>query len=89
MPKHNLRSVLLLLAAAAVVLPVTICVLVGLGRLLGSMGDTAGGLVLDRIGLALGIAWILDLVFLVMWLAIQRLLEPGGATEKDEGPRDE
>jgi hypothetical protein len=67
-------------------LPITICVLVGLGRLLGSMGDAAGSMVLDRIGLALGIGWILDLVFLVLWLAIQRLLEPGDPPETGEEP---
>ncbi len=87
MTGKNLKHVvLLLLVAAAVMLPITICVLVGLGRLLGSMGDAAGSLVLDRIGLALGIAWVLDLVFLVLLLAIQRLLEPGGPPERGEEP---
>jgi hypothetical protein len=80
--KNLKHAVLLPLVAAAVMLPITICVLVGLGRLLGSMGDAAGSLVLDRIGLALGIAWVLDLVFLVLWLAIQRLLEPGDPPEE-------
>jgi hypothetical protein len=83
----NVRPVVLLwLVAAAVMLPITICVLVGLGRLLGGMGDAAGSLVLERIGLALGIAWVLDLVFLVLWLAIQRLLECGGPPETGEEP---
>jgi len=83
----NLQPVvLLLLVAAAVMLPIAICALVGLGRLLGGMGDAAGSLVLDRIGLALGIAWVLDLVFLVLWLAIQRLLEPGDPPETPEEP---
>jgi hypothetical protein len=78
----NLKHVvLLLLVAAAVTLPITICVLLGFGKLLGGMGDVAGSLVLERIGLALGIAWILDLVFLVLWLAVQRLLEPGDPPE--------
>ena len=87
MTYQNLKhGVLLLLVAAAGMLPVTICVLVGLGRLLGGMGDAAGSLVLDRIGLALAVAWILDLVFLVLWLAIQRLLEPGDPPETGEGP---
>jgi len=72
--------------AAAVMLPIAICVLVGLGRLLGSMGDASGSLVLDRIGLALGIAWVLDLVFLVLGLAILRLLEGGDPPETGEGP---
>jgi NhaP-type Na+/H+ and K+/H+ antiporter len=74
--------VLLPLLAAAVMLPIAVCVLVGLGRLLGGMGDAAGSLVLERIGLALGIAWILDLVFLLLWLAIQRLLESGDPPEE-------
>ena len=79
----NLKPVvLLLLVAAAVMLPIAICVLVGLGRLLGRMGNAPGSLVLDRIGLALAVAWVLDLVFLVLWLAIQRLLEPGEPPEE-------
>jgi hypothetical protein len=84
--KNLKHAVLLPLVAAAVMLPITICVLVGLGRLLCSMGDATGSLVLDRIGLALAVAWVLDLVFLVLWLAIQRLLEPGGPPETPERP---
>ncbi len=84
--KNLQHVVLLLLAAVAAMLPIAICVLAGLGRLLCSMGDAAGSRVLDRIGLALGIAWVLDLVFLVLWLAIQRLLEPGDGPGTPEEP---
>jgi hypothetical protein len=54
-------------------LPMAIIVVLGVGYLLSAMGDASGGIVLDRIGLALGILWILDLIVLVIALATQSL----------------
>jgi hypothetical protein len=61
------------LIAGVLLLPMAIIVVLGVGYLLSAMGDASGGIVLDRIGLALGILWILDLIVLVVALATQSL----------------
>ena len=67
------QRVLLLLIAVAVVLPIGICVMLALGRLLGAMGDASGGIVLDWIALACGVAWVLDLICLILVQGINSL----------------
>lgn len=66
-------STVLLLLVGALMLPVAISILFGLGRLLSAMGDTAGGSVLGWIALAAGILWSLDLIGLVLVQAINSL----------------
>lgn len=66
-------SAVLLLLVGALMLPVAISILFGLGRLLSAMGDTAGGSVLGWIALAAGILWSLDLIGLVLVQAINSL----------------
>lgn len=66
-------SVVLLLLVGALMLPVAISILFGLGRLLTAMGDAAGGTVLGWIALGAGVLWILDLVCLVLVQAINSL----------------
>jgi hypothetical protein len=58
------------LVIGALALPVVISVLLGVGRLLGAMGDAAGAVVLDYVALAGGIVWIVFLVCLVVVLGI-------------------
>jgi hypothetical protein len=64
------------LVTAACVLPVAIVVVVAVGRLLGAMQDAAGAAALDRIALALGIVWVIDLVCLVLAQSINSLGPP-------------
>lgn len=66
-------SVVLLLLVGALMLPVAISILFGLGRLLAAMGDAIGGTVLGWIALAAGILWSLDLICLVVVQAINSL----------------
>jgi hypothetical protein len=68
--------IVLLLTAVAVLLPVALCVVLGVAALLAQMGDAAGGAVLYRIALAGGILWGIDLIFLVLALAIGSLRGP-------------
>jgi hypothetical protein len=70
------RSVLIALVAAALLLPVAICVVVGVSGLLAAMGDAAGGAVLQRIALGCGILWGVNLVALVVVLAIGAIRGP-------------
>ncbi len=70
------------LVAAAVLLPITICVVVGVAALLEGMGDQCGGTVLLRIALAAGILWIVNLICLVLVLALGALRGP----DERDGP---
>jgi hypothetical protein len=61
----------------ALVVPIAICVIVALGRLLAAMGDVPAAVAtLDWVAAALGILWVLDLICLVLALAIESLREP-------------
>ena len=68
-----LRHALAGLLAVALVLPIAELVMQGLARLLAAMGDNAGAVVLDRISLAGGIVWTIDLIALLLVLAIRAL----------------
>ncbi len=75
------RRVILLLIAAALVLPTVICVVLAVGSVLTAMGDTSGWVVLRRIALAGGILWAIDLICLLVVLAL-------GALTDDQEPQD-
>ena len=47
---------------ATLVLPVLLAVVLGLGGLLGQLGDAAGAVVCGRIGLVVGVAWLTAIV---------------------------
>ena len=70
------HRLVLALIVATILLPIALCVVLGVAALLIAMGDSAGGLVLDRIALAGGIVWIIDLICLVLVLAIGTLRGP-------------
>ncbi len=69
------------LVAGAILLPISICVVLGVAWLLEAMGDPSGGAVLRRIALAGGVAWIIDLIVLLLALAVSNL---HGVDERDE-----
>ena len=69
------------LILAGVLLPITLCVILGVAALLAQMGDSAGGAVLNRIALAGGILWVIDLICLVLILAIDSLRGPDRSDE--------
>lgn len=70
------RRILTMLVAAGVVLPVAIAVVLGVARLLGAMQDTSAATVLERLALALGIVWSVDLVCLILAQGINALGPP-------------
>lgn len=70
------HRLVLALAAIAVLLPIILCVVLGVAALLVAMGDPAGGCILQRIALAGGILWAVDLICLVLALAIAALRGP-------------
>jgi hypothetical protein len=67
----------LALIVATILLPITLCVILGVAALLEAMGDSSGGAVLHRVALAGGILWIIDLICLLLVLAIGTLRGPG------------
>lgn len=67
------RLAVSILLIVAIVLPMAICVFVGVAALLAAMEDAAAATVLGRLALAGGLAWVIDLVGLVVVLAIKAL----------------
>jgi hypothetical protein len=78
------RRVLTTLVTVAAALPVAIVVLLAAARLLGAMQDDAAARVLDRLALAGGVLWAIDLVALLLALGLNALgSEPGdGSSER-------
>jgi len=80
--KTGLQRALVTLIVIAVVLPIGVCVILALGELLGAMGDSAGGVVLDRVALATGVLWVVDLICLVLALGVNSLIDPRGPPDE-------
>jgi hypothetical protein len=77
------HRLVLALVVAAILLPISLCVVLGVAGLLEAMSDAVGALVLRRIALAGGILWVIDGICLVLALAIGTLSPPD---EPDELP---
>jgi hypothetical protein len=71
-----LRRALVVLIAVALVLPIVTLILLGTSRLLSAMDDQAGAGVLDRLALAAGVLWAIDLVVLVIVQGLHTLGPP-------------
>lgn len=78
------RWLLFALTAAAVILPVAVCLLAGTSVLLGGMGDAPAKSALGWVALAVGLLWVLSFVALVLVLAICRLAESDQPLEPPE-----
>ncbi len=74
------RSILLLLLALAVVLPLAQGVLYWVGKLLLAMDDIAGEALIGRLILACGAVWLVDLVVLVLAIAVQLIDQADGSS---------
>ncbi len=70
------HRIVLWLIVLAILLPITICVVLGVAALLQAMGDSTGATVLERIALASGIVWTIELISLVLALAVGTLRRP-------------
>ncbi|HEX3727069.1 MAG TPA: hypothetical protein VHV08_12530 [Pirellulales bacterium] len=76
----DFRRILLVLVTLACIFPITIAVVLGVGRLLGAMQDAAAAGVLDRVALALAIGWAVNLIALVLSLAMAALGPPNDSS---------
>lgn len=67
------RRVLIALVTTALLVPMVVLILQGVGKLLLALGDATGALWLDRIALAGGIVWAIDLLVMLIVVAINSL----------------
>ncbi len=70
------RTVLTGLVLVAIIAPMVVLVLLGIGRLLAGMGDTTGAVWLERLALSGGIGWGIDLVLLLVALGVNATVRP-------------
>ena len=75
------RKTIARLLIAALVLPIALCVIWGVGHLLSAMGDAQWAHVLFRSCLIGGIVWLVDLICLLVALAVHVLVR-----ESDSAP---
>ena len=76
------KRCLLLLIAAALMLPIAAFVILGLSQLLDAMGDEPGSMGARRLAMACGGVWLFDLISLVLVVAINAV------TNSDDPPED-
>jgi hypothetical protein len=82
----KLQRAIIWLLVAALGLPIAMCVLYALARLLEAMKDEAGANALGYVNLGLLALWVIDLVALVVVQAIHSL---GGPTMEEPEQRKE
>jgi hypothetical protein len=58
------------LVAVALVFTITLVVIMAVACIIGKMGDTLGQTVLEAVALAIGLAWVIDLICLVLALGV-------------------
>ena len=74
-----------LAVAGVLLLPIAIVLVLATAQLLAAMQDAAGAAVLQRIGLGLGLIWLLGLIGLVLTLGINAL----DAADERKGDHDD
>ncbi len=70
------RILLMRILLAFALLSVTLGVVCVVALLLGAMQDVAGQVVLARVGLGLGVLWLVNLIVLLIALAVHTLDRP-------------
>ena len=70
------RRVLQILVVAALLLPITICVVAGTGKLLQALNDEAGAGFCTRTAVGLGVLWVINLIVLAIVQGINGMSDP-------------
>jgi hypothetical protein len=78
-----LQYAIALTISGAIILPIAICLILGVSSLLTAMGDASGGGVLRWIALGCGIVWTLDVVLLVLALGVNALTDTDSEPDED------
>lgn len=79
--RRNLARLLAALTVIAVALPIAAAVTHLVGLLLAAMNDEVGANVVNRVNLAIVVAWLVDLALLLVVMAIAGLLPPDDAAK--------
>lgn len=82
-----LRRILMIGVASALLLPVAMSVVFGLGALLKSLGDVAGGRVCGRVALALAVLWLTAVVATAVASGVAALERPPARRRRRRLPR--
>jgi hypothetical protein len=80
--REILRRLLVWGVVSTLLLPVVLAVVLGLGALLGALGDVAGAAACGRLGLVVGGAWIVALAATSAASGIA-VLDGGGAADDE------
>ncbi len=70
--------------AGLLLLPIAILLVLGTASLLTAMQDAAAAVVLQRIGLALGLVWLLGLIALILMLGVNAVGAGDGAERRED-----
>ena len=83
------RPILAGMLLAAIALPITVLVLIGAGSLLGAMQDVGAATAVGRVATGCGIAWVVDLVVLLVALGVNAAAESprNERSRSDEPPQ--
>jgi hypothetical protein len=83
-----LRRILMMGVASALLLPVAMSVVFGLGALLASLGDAAGGRACGRVALVLAVLWLTAVVATAVASGVAVLEQPPARRRRrPPGPR--
>lgn len=77
MHRNPIRRILLWGVLATLLLPVVLAVVLGLGGLLGGLGDAVGSRFCLRAGLVVGAAWLVSIVVTTVSAALATLTYDG------------
>ena len=78
------RTALVVLTAVAIIAPITLCALLGLGQVLSAMEDAAGSRLMIRIAHIVIILWVVDAICLLLALAVNSLLPPNRRSDSPD-----
>jgi hypothetical protein len=67
------RKVLIAFVLVAIIVPMVVLLLIGVAKLLAVMGDSLGAVCLDRLALAGGVLWGIDLLLLLVALSVNAI----------------
>lgn len=64
-----------IIVAIALVFTISLVVIMAVACIIGKMGDTQGQAVLEAVALAVGLAWVINMICLVLALGVNSLYD--------------
>ena len=75
------RLAVSILVAIALIFTISLGLVLAVSCIIGKMGDASGQVVLESVALAIGLAWIIDLICLVLALGVNSLHDSDSDSE--------